>query len=168
MTSPLTPPRLKKLPAPRIERPNRPLGPVTAPQRRALDALEARGTASSRQIAADLWPDSPAWDRRTRGRSGNRNGALGGTMPMKAAQLLWKLQAHGLVRHEQHDGVTRWHALPQGEAATLTEPGGAVMPAWCTGCRDFGKTERHSDHWPPDPTPAPSGHETDRLWSAHD
>ncbi|KQO98614.1 hypothetical protein [Leifsonia sp. Leaf264] len=55
---------------------------------RILAALEGASTegATGRELAKQLWPDSPAWDRRTRGRSGNRNGALGGTLPMKGAK----------------------------------------------------------------------------------
>lgn len=71
---------------------------LTDPQRHALAAVVAAGPrgTTARSVAHTLWPDSPAWHKRTRGR-GNRNGALGGTMPMKAAQLLHRLHGLGLV-----------------------------------------------------------------------
>lgn len=52
-----------------------------------------------RQLAMRRWPNSPAWKRLTRVR-GSKPGALGGTMPMKAATVLWKLEAHGLATRE--------------------------------------------------------------------
>lgn len=73
---------------------------LTDPQRRALAAVVAAGPrgTTARSVAHTLWPDSPAWHKRTRAsRSGTRNGVLGGTMPMKAAQLLHRLEALGLV-----------------------------------------------------------------------
>lgn len=41
-----------------------------------------------------LWPDSEGWDKRSsRGSNRTKQGALGATMPMKAAQVLARLQA---------------------------------------------------------------------------
>lgn len=76
--------------------------PLTEPQRLMLAALseacdhEAYGDrkASPRQLAQMRWPDSEAWKRRTNMRGG-RNGAIGGTMPMKAATVLYRLQERG-------------------------------------------------------------------------
>lgn len=83
---------------------------LTDPQMRALRAVydlsgEADGRCvmvSPRQVALVLWPDSPAWDRRPRRHDG-RSGGKGGTMPMKAAKLLWALSERRLVRrHTKH------------------------------------------------------------------
>lgn len=60
--------------------------------------LADRGEVHPRQLAELLWPDSPAWERRTRRYGANRNGALGGTMPMNAARLLWRLADQGLAK----------------------------------------------------------------------
>lgn len=77
---------------------------LTDPQMRALQFLvELSGTVENprtvmpRQLALHLWPDSPTWKRR------NRNGAMGGTMPMKAATLLWKLKDHGYAYRAPFD-----------------------------------------------------------------
>lgn len=78
---------------------------LTEPQALMLAALAyaCRGdrgplttSAAPRQLARLRWPDSPAWTQRTRGRNG-RNGAVGGTMPMKAATVLWRLSGKGLA-----------------------------------------------------------------------
>lgn len=69
---------------------------VTTPQHRALSLLaeiteQSDGSvrpAHPRGLAKVLWPDSPAWQQRTRRYGANRNGAVGGTMPMKAEALL--------------------------------------------------------------------------------
>lgn len=74
--------------------------PLTQPQMNALRALadieDNHRLTTPRNVAKALWPDSEAWNRRTRGRrTGKINGAIGGTMPMKAATLLWRLDARG-------------------------------------------------------------------------
>lgn len=78
-------------------------GPLTRPQVNALRALrdlcdEPMGTAerpagyaSPRSVARVMWPDSVGWTKRTRKYGGNDPGAVGGTMPMKAAAVLWRL-----------------------------------------------------------------------------
>lgn len=81
---------------------------LTEPQALMLKALaeachdEERGPlahrAAPRQLARMRWPDSPAWGRRTRKYGTNDPGALGGTMPMKAASVLWRLQSKGLAK----------------------------------------------------------------------
>lgn len=89
---------------------------LTEPQWRALAALrdlvdeprpngDPAGHTSPRQVAERLWPDSEAWHRRTRGRrTGTVNGAVGGTMPMKGAQLLWRLHERRYARLlDEHD-----------------------------------------------------------------
>lgn len=84
---------------------------LTDPQMRALKAVREqarknRGRSydpvSPRQVALILWPDSPAWDQRPRRQDG-RSGALGGTMPMSAAKLLWRLRERGLVQIDPHN-----------------------------------------------------------------
>ncbi len=71
--------------------------PLTEPQHRALVALIELADSSRvpggppmfwvapRALAKALWPDSPAWERRTRFGAVGNQGALGGTMPMKRA-----------------------------------------------------------------------------------
>lgn len=72
---------------------------LTAPQQRALDILRgAGGPLAPREFARLMWPDSPAWNRRSRGaRGSNRSGAMAGTMPMNGARMLWKLRDLGLA-----------------------------------------------------------------------
>lgn len=53
--------------------------------------------AAPRQLAMMRWPDSPAWGKRTRKYGTNDPGAVGGTMPMKAATVLWRLHGKGLA-----------------------------------------------------------------------
>lgn len=81
---------------------------LTAPQQRALQVLSdlagTDGTVTPREVALALWPDSEAWGKRTRGRrTGTIAGAVGGTMPMKAARLLWALHERGLAAKEDGD-----------------------------------------------------------------
>lgn len=83
----------------------------TAFQLRALTVL-ATDDFTPRTFAMALWPDSPAWQRRTRGRD-NRSGAIGGTMPMKGAKELWRLRDLGFAR-ERPDG--RWTITSVGRA----------------------------------------------------
>ena len=82
---------------------------VSVPQRRMLGVLRdglitGRGRGmSAREVAEGMWPDSEAWNKRTRGRTGNRNGAMGGTMPMNAAKMLHKLVALHLAWRDDED-----------------------------------------------------------------
>lgn len=108
---------------------------LTPPQQAALRALAAAcdaphgtaalpwGHASARQVARLMWPESPAWTKRThrRGASGGA-GAVGGTMPMKAAAVLWRLHAAGLVDEDDR----RWSLTAAGRRAleSLGAPGG--------------------------------------------
>lgn len=96
--------------------------PLTAPQARALDVLgqqEGR-PISPRDVARALWPDSEAWTKRTRGRrTGTISGAVGGTMPMKAAQLLWALHARGLAAEDRESH--QWHITVLGEQVLAGE-----------------------------------------------
>lgn len=82
--------------------------PLTAPQRRALELLagltDTKAAVSPKDLAMALWPDSEAWTKRNRGRrTGTISGAVGGTMPMKGARLLWALHARGLAMKEDGD-----------------------------------------------------------------
>lgn len=93
--------------------------PLTEPQQRALRVLsELAGTDRSttpRDVALALWPDSEAWTKRTRGRrTGTIAGAVGGTMPMKAARVLWALNERGLADKEDRDS-NLWFLTPLGE-----------------------------------------------------
>lgn len=67
---------------------------------------------SPRQAAKARWPESPAWKRRTHMHGGHQ-GAVGGTMPMNAAVILWRLEKHGLVG-TSYDVVSRWHLTSKG------------------------------------------------------
>ena len=75
------------------------LSPAQARALVELVAITADGdTATGWLMARRLWPDSPAWNRRTRGRrTGTAAGAVGGTMPMLGAKQLWALQLLGLA-----------------------------------------------------------------------
>ena len=65
---------------------------LTPAQRKALTLLGEHGALAPRELAKLMWPDSPAWNRRTKGRrTGTIAGAVGGTMPMLGAKMLWKL-----------------------------------------------------------------------------
>lgn len=56
---------------------------------------------AGRAIARILWPDSPAWNRRTRGSNARAGGnAMAGTMPMLGAKAARTLQDHGLLVEE--------------------------------------------------------------------
>lgn len=90
---------------------------LTAAQERALRALAPHDYLTPAALARILWPDSPAWDRTTRSRPGF-NGAKGGTMPMNAARLLWRLRGMGLAYIE---GNARWSITEAGRGA-LSSP----------------------------------------------
>ncbi len=100
--------------------------PLTGPQRKMLGIVvarqDARSLTSARFIAKDMWPDSPAWSQRTRGRNG-RNGAVGGTMPMKAATVLWRLHERGLVDYD--DAWSAWSVTDKGRTV-LSDPAATV------------------------------------------
>lgn len=81
--------------------------PMTVPQEKAHALLREHQTASPREFAQLMWPDSPAWGHRTRKRGG-RAGAIGGTMPMQGARMLWSLHGLGLAR-QNNDGT--WSAI---------------------------------------------------------
>lgn len=95
---------------------------LTEPQYLMLEALRDAcdhvtpsghriGYATPRQLAQIRWPDSPAWDKRTNMRGG-KNGAVGGTMPMKAASVLWRLfPQYALVRD-----ANQWSITDEGRA----------------------------------------------------
>lgn len=79
---------------------------LTRPQALMLAALAKACTkdgqplarkASPRELARARWPDSPGWQRVSNRRSTPAGGALGATMPMKAATVLWRLHTHGLA-----------------------------------------------------------------------
>lgn len=84
---------------------------LTAPQAKGLALLREHGPLSPREFAQLMWPDSPGWETRTR-KFGGAQGAVGGTMPMKGARLLWRLHALGLASQDHTD---RWRAHGGGE-----------------------------------------------------
>lgn len=79
---------------------------LTAAQRRAYDVLREKQPVSPREFAKLLYPDSPGWKRVTR-KFGGHTGAMGGTMPMIGARMLWKLRDLGLAYQEG----SRWRAI---------------------------------------------------------
>jgi hypothetical protein len=103
--------------------------PLTAPQRRALELLAAltdtKAAVSPKDLAKALWPDSDAWNKRNRGRrTGTISGAVGGTMPMNAARLLWTLRERGLTNKEDNANADLWFVTTLGEGvlAGTAEP----------------------------------------------
>lgn len=85
------------------------VAPLTGPQANALRALADLTETMTRDIrprdvAMALWPDSEGWDKRSSRRSNRvKQGALGATMPMKAATLLGRLQERGCAMSD-YDG----------------------------------------------------------------
>lgn len=81
---------------------------LTEPQARALAYLRDHPRCTSREVAWHLWPDSPAWGKRTRKFRGQQ-GAVGGTMPMLGGRLLWRLLDLGFAsRDRTPSGVPLW------------------------------------------------------------
>lgn len=78
---------------------------LTDPQAKALTFLREQQPVSPRQFAQLMWPESPAWRQRTNKRGG-RAGAVGGTMPMQGARMLWSLHRLGLAARND-DGTWR-------------------------------------------------------------
>lgn len=91
------------------------------------DPLAAK--AAPGQLARLRWPDSPAWNRRTRFGAVANQGAMGGTMPMKAATVLHRLADRGLARRvgsSYDDLANLWQPTERGldwlAAHPTTEP----------------------------------------------
>ena len=76
---------------------------------------------SARDVALQLWPESPAWRKRPR-THGYAVGAMGGTMQMSAGRLLHRMRDLGLCYVESD---YRWHALVGPTSARLR--GGSVQ-----------------------------------------
>lgn len=84
---------------------------MTPAQQLVWDALAAADRPlTAREVARRAWPDDPGWHRRTAGRGASSfNGALGGTMPLRAGRVLAALERQGLVESEyRRDSATRW------------------------------------------------------------
>lgn len=84
---------------------------VTPAQLRALRVLATGEHMAPRAVALALWPDSIGWKKISRRGSTPAGGALGATMPMKAAQLLWRLRDHGFAWQDEN---YRWSATGSG------------------------------------------------------
>lgn len=67
--------------------------------------------AAPRQLAKMRWPDSPGWRKVSSRGSTPAGGAMGATMPMKAATVLWRLQGKGLALCEDYN---RWTITDKG------------------------------------------------------
>lgn len=70
---------------------------------------------TGRGMARMMWPDSPAWEKRTRRRGSNHPGQMGGTMPMLGARLLWALGDAGLLWHDTSGTTYSWRVTPAAE-----------------------------------------------------
>lgn len=81
-----------------------------------LTFLSALDRPHPRALARLMWPDSPAWQKRTASRAQARAGALGATMPMKAATMLWRLRDKGLTEVEGEYG-SEWSITEAGRRA---------------------------------------------------
>lgn len=66
----------------------------------------AREYATPRELAMIRWPDSPGWKKVSKRGSTPAGGALGATMPMKAATVLWRLAGHGLAQCDRYNEWT--------------------------------------------------------------
>lgn len=85
--------------------------------------LAVHPRTASRDVARALWPDSPAWQQRTRRYGARAAGAVGGTMPMNAARLLHGLADRGLVvREYKATGQVVWSASLTGVEAAHKVP----------------------------------------------
>ncbi|MDF2915887.1 MAG: hypothetical protein K0S70_104 [Microbacterium sp.] len=80
---------------------------LTTAQEKGIETLRANQPLSPREFAMLMWPDSPAWHKRTRKFGGRDPGAVGGTMPMNGARLLWRLFDLKLA---YRDETGRWRA----------------------------------------------------------
>lgn len=77
--------------------------PLTEPQQRVIDIMRSQPRSygwAPGVLARQLWPDSKGWQKRSRRGSTPAGGALGATMPMKAASMLWRMRGLGLVYEE--------------------------------------------------------------------
>lgn len=90
---------------------------MTAATDRAYEVLTiCTDTAPDRWVSAGtfaraMWPDSPAWNRRTHRHDG-KSGAVGGTMPMVGARMLYRLcdEGRATMRMTPHH-QTLWRAV---------------------------------------------------------
>jgi len=105
---------------------------LTPPQERALIALRDLcdaphgtaqvpwGYASPRDVAQVMWPDSEGWEHRSRRGATPAGGAMGATMPMKAATVLWRL----------HTARLAWHDSLRSRPWSITPAGRAYLAEW--------------------------------------
>lgn len=108
----------------------KPTKPITPAQRRACelilkateDAPSGWGSVYPAQLARLMWPDSAAWGKRTRKFGGKDPGAMGGTMPMKAGSLLYRMEGAGLVMQRRlNDTDYSWQLTTKGEQVARGE-----------------------------------------------
>ncbi|MBF4459485.1 hypothetical protein [Pseudoclavibacter sp. VKM Ac-2867] len=114
---------------------------LTWPQYNALRALRdacdqplgdtqtPAGKATPAQLARILWPDSAGWKRTSRRSSTPAGGALGATMPMKAATVLWRLRTLHLA-DLLPASRNRWEITAKGRASLTDE---RRLPAFVIG-----------------------------------
>ncbi len=75
--------------------------------------------AAPRQIARMLWPDSIGWRKVSNRGSTPAGGAMGATMPMKAATVLWRLHGYGLAWHDMTS--YDWYVTDRGKRVLAGE-----------------------------------------------
>lgn len=100
-----------------------------------------------RTVASALWPDSPAWNKRTRKHGTNDPGAIGGTMPMKGARAARELNELGLVHinyTEHHQALFRISEAGRRLLEQIEAGGEPVVP------------ERPTKQWRPATSPKPA------------
>ena len=98
MTTPLTEPQTRMLRILRSLNDRCTCGTVSAEHGRSCTkATGVPRSVAPAQVARASWPDSVGWTRRTRKFGTNDPGAVGGTMPMKAATVLHRLADRGCV-----------------------------------------------------------------------
>lgn len=93
---------------------------LTAPQLKALTILASPregAFVTPREVEHPMSQDVTDWAKRSRRFATAVGGALGATMPMKGATMLWKLRDRGLA---QLDGTNHWQITEKGQRV-LTE-----------------------------------------------
>lgn len=99
------------------------MGALTPAQRKGLEILKEHGPLTPRDFARLMWPDSPAWNKRSRGQRGtNRSGAMASTMPMLGAKLLHRLEDLSCASQRETSLYSRAWVISERGLQRLTEP----------------------------------------------
>lgn len=95
---------------------------------RAIQTLHSQRNqgVQARQLARELWPDSPGWSRTS---NCGKNGAMRGKGPTFAATaLLRRLSRLGLVRNRTNDNFISQYFLTDEGLAALKDSVSSVTP----------------------------------------